>query len=145
MLFNWLAREGWMIFQWWLLVTLAGTAALPLCFRLMHALPDKGYLLARAAGLLLTGFVFWLLATLGLMRSDAGGVMLAWVIVLIGGLVIYFRSADTFDLRTWWRENRSGIIVGELVFASMFLARRATRCIAFLQTIRSLPARSYAA
>lgn len=123
MLFNWLAREGWMIFQWWLLVTLAGAAALPLCFRLMHALPDKGYLLARAAGLLLTGFVFWLLATLGLMRSDAGGVMLAWLIVLIAGLVIYFRSdTGSFDLRTWWRENRSGIIVGELVFASMFLA-----------------------
>ncbi len=130
MLLDWLTREGWMIVQWWLLATLAGAAALPLCFRLLHALPDRGYLLARAAGLLLTGFVFWLLATVGLMRSDAGGALIAWMIVLIGGLVFYFSNADngtsvrdtTFDWRTWWRENRSGIIVGELVFASMFLA-----------------------
>jgi YYY domain-containing protein len=124
---NWLAREGWMIFQWWLLATLAGVAVLPLCLRLLHALPDKGVLLARAAGLLLTGFVFWLLAAVGLMRSNAGGVVVAWLVVLIFSLVIYFREGGgdtrfTFDWRTWWRENRSGIIVGELVFASMFLA-----------------------
>jgi YYY domain-containing protein len=126
---NWLAREGWMIVQWWLLVTLAGVAVLPLCLRLLRALPDRGYLLARAAGLLLTGFVFWLLAAVGLMRSNAGGVVVAWMIVLIFSLIVYFREghdengvSDAFNWRTWWRENRSGIIIGELVFASMFLA-----------------------
>ncbi len=50
--FEWLAREGWMIANWWLLVTLAGAAVLPLCTRLLGALPDRGYTLARAVGLL---------------------------------------------------------------------------------------------
>jgi YYY domain-containing protein len=114
-----------MIVQWWLLVTVAGAAIMPLCLRLLRNLPDKGYLLARAAGLLLTGFVFWLLAAVGLLRSDGGGVVVAWLIVLIFSLIVYFQgndSATAFDWRTWWRENRSGILVGELVFASMFLA-----------------------
>ena len=49
---DWIAREGWMIISWWLIATAAGAAALPLCLRLLHNLPDKGYTLARAAGIL---------------------------------------------------------------------------------------------
>ena len=58
MIADWLAREGWIILSWWLLASLAGAAALPLTFSLLRNLPDRGYTLARALGLLLTGFIF---------------------------------------------------------------------------------------
>ncbi len=113
---DWLAREGWIVLSWWALVTLAGAAIFPALVRLLGGLPDKGYLLARAAGLLVVGFVFWLLVSLGFLRNTTGSMLLAWIIVLVGSLVIYLRGGLAFDWRAWWRENRSVVIVGEVLF-----------------------------
>ncbi len=121
MVFDWLAREGWMVFSWWLLVTLAGLAALPLCTRVLGALPDRGYTLARAVGLLLTGYVFWILGSLGFLRNTSGSIILSWLVVLAIGLTVYFRGSDRFDWRAWWRENRTVVIVGELLFIALFV------------------------
>ncbi len=117
MLFDWLSREGGIVLSWWLLVTLAGAAALPLCLRLLSGLPDRGYTLARAAGLLLVGFVFWLLASLGFLDNTTGSMALAWLIVLLLGLALYFAGGrERIDLRAWWRENSRVVIVGEILF-----------------------------
>lgn len=116
MLIDWLTREGGIVLSWWALVTLAGVAALPLCVRLLGALPDRGYTLARAVGLLLVGFVFWLLASLGFLRNTTDSMILSWVIVLIAGLVLYFGVGKRIDLRAWWRENSRVVLVGELLF-----------------------------
>lgn len=124
MLLEWLGREGGIVLSWWLLATLAGAAALPLCLRLLGGLPDRGYTLARPAGLLLTGFVFWLLASFGFLRNSAGAMILAWVIVLAIALVTYFgvkRAGAADDLRAWWRENKTVVIVGELLFIALLL------------------------
>ncbi len=122
MLFDWLSREGGIVLSWWLLVSLAGVAALPLCLRLLGGLPDRGYTFARAAGLLLVGFVFWLLSSFGFLDNTTGSMVLAWVIVLIVGLMLYFaggrgaQDRERIDLRAWWRENSRVVIVGEVLF-----------------------------
>ncbi|MBL8164506.1 MAG: hypothetical protein JNJ61_21130, partial [Anaerolineae bacterium] len=115
MVFEWLAREGWIVISWWALVTLAGAAVLPLCWRLLGALPDKGYTLARAMGLLLTGFVFWLLSSFGFLRNDNGGILLAWLLTFALALTVYLRG-ESFDWRSWWRENRTVVLLAELLF-----------------------------
>ncbi len=122
MLLEWLSREGGIVLSWWALVTLAGVAALPLCLRLLGGLPDRGYTLARAAGLLLVGFVFWLLASLGFLRNTTDSMALAWLIVLIVALAAYFAAGnERIDLQAWWRENRSVIVVGEILFFVLLL------------------------
>lgn len=121
MITDWLAREGWIVFNWWLLVTLAGVAVLPLCVRLLGGLPDRGYTLARALGLLVVGFVFWLLASLGFLRNIPGSIIFAWLVVLMGGVVYYFRAGTPFDWRGWWQSNRTAIITGEVLFALLML------------------------
>jgi hypothetical protein len=108
--FDWIAREGGIVLSWWALVTLAGWAIFPLLVRLLPGLPDRGYTLARAAGLLLVGFVFWLLACLGLLRNTPGGIILSWGIVLVLSLFMFFRNREAFEWRAWWRENRTAII-----------------------------------
>jgi len=120
-LIDWLTREGGIVLSWWALVTLAGVAALPLCLRLLGGLPDRGYTLARAVGLLLVGFVFWLLASLGFLRNTADSMILSWVIVLIAGLLLYFGAGARIDLRAWWRENSRVVLVGELLFFVLLL------------------------
>lgn len=120
MLFDWIAREGWIFPVWWLLVTLAAAAVFPLCLRLFGALPDKGYTLSRAIGMLLVAFVYWLLASFGFVRNSVGGMVLAWLIVLVASLVI-FKRGGTFDWRAYWRENRSVIITAEILFIVLFV------------------------
>jgi len=112
--FDWLPREGGIVLSWWALVTVAGIGVLPLAFRLLGCLPDRGYTLARALGLLLTGFVFWLLASFGFLRNTPGSMILAWIIVLAVGVILYLR--DPIDLRAWWRENRRVVVIGEVLF-----------------------------
>ncbi|MBK8135992.1 MAG: hypothetical protein IPK52_09145 [Chloroflexi bacterium] len=124
---DWLAREGWMIVNWWLIVTLAGAAALPLAWRMLSSLPDRGYLLARPLGLLTIGFVYWLLNILGFLRNEVGGILLSALIVLGVGLFAVFRAPDYSgrqkreSLREWWARNRGAVIAGEIAFAAMFL------------------------
>jgi YYY domain-containing protein len=117
-LLDWIVREGPIVLSWWALVTLAGVAAFPLLARLLGSLPDRGYTLARAGGLLLVGYVFWLLASLGFLRNTPGDMALAWVIVGVLALVVYSRG-ERLDWRGWWRENRSLVIVTEVLFVVM--------------------------
>ena len=123
MLLEWLSREGGIVLSWWLLVTVAGVAALPLCLRVLGGLPDRGYTLARAVGLLLVGFVFWLLASLGFLSNTTGSMALAWLIVLIVALVAYFGvGRERINLRAWWRENNRVVLVGEIIFIVLLFA-----------------------
>lgn len=125
-MFEWLGNEGWIVLSWWALATLAGAAALPLCMRLLGSLPDRGYTLARAAGILLTSFVFWLLATLGFLRNETGSIILAWFIVLTVGLLVYFevgkRNRRRISISYWWNENRRMIIVFEVLFIVLLMS-----------------------
>ena len=115
MLLDWIVREGGVVLTWWALVSLAGLAVFPLLTRVLGALPDRGYTLARAAGLLLVGYVFWLLANLGFLRNTPGDMVFAWALVAALSLAVYLRG-ERFDLRAWWRENKSAVIVTEVLF-----------------------------
>ncbi len=112
---DWLGREGGDIISWWLLVTLAGAAAWPLLYRILGGLPDRGYTLARAAGLMLTGFIFWFLGSLGMLENTPGGMVFAWMVVLVIGLVAFFRWDDRPPVRDWLREHSPLIIVTEML------------------------------
>jgi len=69
-------------FRFWLILELLGFIALPLAWRLFRALPDRGVAFAKALGLLLTGYALWLGASFGLLRNNAGGAVVAMLIVL---------------------------------------------------------------
>ncbi len=122
LLLDWIAREGAVVFSWWLLVTLAGAAVLPLCARLLNGLPDWGYTLSRAVGMLLVAFVFWLLAVLGFVRNTPGAMTLAWLLVVVGAWIAYFMlPGDRPDWGAWFRENAIVVIVGEVLFIALLL------------------------
>ena len=114
---DWFLREGGYVISWWLLATLAGVAVLPLCTRMLSGLADKGYIFSRTIGILLVGYVYWLLVSFGLLQNTTGGMVLAWLLVAVLAGVVYSRMRDEFDLRTWWAENRKVVIVAEILFA----------------------------
>ncbi len=60
------------ILLWYVLLLAVGWLAFPIAFRLLKDLPDRGFALAKPLGLLLWGFVFWLLASLHIVGNDTG-------------------------------------------------------------------------
>jgi len=119
---DWLGREGGAVVTWWLLATLAGAAVWPLLFRLMRGLPDRGYTLMRPAGVMLTGFVFWSLASLGLLHNSPGAMVFAWLVVLGLSWGVFLRERDRRDsVREWVREHWLVMVISEIVFAALFV------------------------
>ncbi len=128
MLLDWLAREGWMIVNAWLMATAAGIAVLPLCTRLLRGLPDRGFILARALGLALVAYTLWILTTLHVLTNTPVGIACAGVIVLIVA-VIYGISRRNQPLawRAWWKQHRLALIAAELVFVLVLVGWSAYR------------------
>jgi YYY domain-containing protein len=98
--------------KFWLTLELLGLAALPLAWRLFHALPGRGLAFAKALGLLLAGYTLWLGASFGLLRNDLGGAIIALLAVL--GISLWLARAGLqrddegqrpllADLRAHWR------------------------------------------
>ena len=113
-------------FSWYLTITLLGWLAFPLVFRLFPALADRGYSLSRAAGLLVWGYVFWLLTSLGLSQNDAGGLLLG--LLILAGLSVWAYQTVNREQKAvildWLRDNRRLILNVEILFflAFAFLA-----------------------
>lgn len=75
------------ILIWWLIVQALGVAGLPLAGLIFGGLPDGGYPFAKALGLLLTGYLAWLLAMFGL--SGFSAPLLAFCALAVGGLGLW--------------------------------------------------------
>jgi YYY domain-containing protein len=73
---------------WWLVIQAFGLAGLPLAHFLFRALPDRGYAFAKPLGLLLTGYLAWLLAMLGLAPFGTGLLVVSALVVGGVGLVV---------------------------------------------------------
>ena len=76
---------------WYLFITLIGWMVIPISFRLFSKLPDRGYFVSRALGMLLWGYIFWLFTSLGMLRNNLGGLLFS-LIVLISFNVYLLRN-----------------------------------------------------
>jgi YYY domain-containing protein len=108
------------VFLWYLIASLAGLAAFPLAYRLLDGLPDRGYAFTRSLGLLLWGYVFWLLGSLGVLRNDVGGQFFALAILLALSAWL-LRRFDFSQLRAWFQAYRGYVIWVELLFLLAFV------------------------
>ncbi len=118
----WLA-VGW----WWLVVSALGWVAWPLAFRLFGVLRDRGFLLSKTLGWLLSGWLLWIFASSGLAQNTVRNAWLvAGIVALLGAGVLVFtwRDVGKFVRRMW-----GILLVGEVLFGGSFvffvLVRRA--------------------
>ncbi len=115
---------------WYLASSLIGWLTFPLLARLLPALPDRGYTLARAAGLLFWGWLFWILASLGLLRNDLGGLLFALAILIVLAWLAWrmFSVESRGNLASWFSAQRAVVITTELLFLA---------CFAFMTLVRA--------
>ncbi len=114
--------------RWYLAVQVFALAGLPLSLRLFRHLPDRGYGLSKALGLLLAGWVFWILNSFGWLQNTAGGVIVAVAAVLAAGLIVLLTkrahrsgsgAAQFAGLRL---PSIGAVIATEVVFGAAFVA-----------------------
>jgi YYY domain-containing protein len=99
---------------WYLLITLIGLLAFPLAYRLLPFLPDRGYAISRALGLLITSYLFWLLASLQATPNSLGGILLA--VFLLVGIGAAAAGGKWRELIDWIKAQKATLIVMEVVF-----------------------------
>jgi uncharacterized membrane protein len=102
------------VLVWWLVSSVIGLLALPLVWRLFSRLPDRGFGFSRAFGLLATGYVLWLGASVGVIRNDLGGALAAMGVV--AGLSLWAIAGRWAELWAWIRDNRRTLLVIEGLF-----------------------------
>jgi len=111
---------------WYLILTLLGWLTFPLVYHLLPALTDRGYTLARTAGMLVWGYIFWLFVSFGFARNDLGGITFALAILI--ALSAWSLITHHSSLITFLRSNFALILTTELLFLIAF---------AFLAFVRS--------
>jgi YYY domain-containing protein len=107
------------VVAWYLALQLMALAAVPLCWKVLKRLPDRGYAVSKTIGLLGAATIAWLLASFKIMSF--GGLAVFYGILAMAALSViatgghWRRIWD--DLKPLWRS----ILVAEVLFLAAFL------------------------
>lgn len=104
---------------WWLVVQAVALGATPLCLRLFAPLADRGYGLSKAFGLLLLGYLSWLIVVLHLLPNRPPTLWLAMALVLAGSAFAWWR--DGASLLAFWHRRWGLLLLEEAIFALAYV------------------------
>lgn len=105
---------------WYLAISLIGLFSLPLAQYLMPSLKDRGYAFSRVLGLMLIGFIFWILVNYRILQNDPGGILMALLIFTLVSLAVSKRNPLTIFIETF-RSQKWYVLTFELVFLILFI------------------------
>ncbi len=104
---------------WYLAMQAFALVGIPWAFLWLRRLPSRGYALAKALGLLMSGFLLWWGGILHLWGVSLAAVLASMALVLGGGL--YLVRTERRAWWRWWNEHRRFVLTTELLFAIAFL------------------------
>lgn len=104
---------------WVFVMLLLGTAAFPITFWLFPHLSDRGYGVSKQAGLLVFGFLYWILVTFRILPNNWAGVAAVFVLVVLLGCLAAWKSGWD-EVKAWYRDNRWFVILVEGAFILLF-------------------------
>jgi len=110
----------WPTLSWLVLMGLVGLAALPLTLGVLGWLPDRGYVLARPVGVLLLGWLSWMLTNVTPLHYSRGTILLCLGLISAvswGSLLLPGQRRRLADL---WRGQKRLVLVNELLFLAFF-------------------------
>lgn len=113
------------VIAWLAMIEILGWLVFPLAFITFRALTDRGYIFAKALGLLLPAWGVWLLASFHIAPFARWSIAVVMAVVGVIGIGIVWRRGR--EIISFLRENRTAILVEEflyLAFFGLFLAIR---------------------
>jgi len=108
------------ILWWYLATTLIGWLCFPLTTRIFRNLPGKGFAFSRGIGLLIWGFGFWFLTSIGILRNDLVSQWVVLIFLIILSLSLGFINGFN-EIWQWLTVQWRLVLSLELVFLIAFL------------------------
>jgi YYY domain-containing protein len=109
---------------WWLTIEVLGLVALPVAAVLLRPLPDRGYAMSKALGVLLVGWLAYTLAMLKVLPFGRLGLLACTIIVAAFSSWLLYRNGQalTRELVSRFRTARFAryILTAEVLFALLF-------------------------
>jgi YYY domain-containing protein len=107
------------VIVWYLSIGLLGFAVYPLVRLAMPGLVDRGYPLARTAGLLILTYMVWAAGSLNI-PSERFTITAVVILIALVGLLLAYVQRD--EIRQEWRQGRRYYLLAEGLFLAFFLA-----------------------
>ncbi|MBX3062361.1 MAG: glycosyltransferase family 39 protein [Anaerolineae bacterium] len=104
----------------WLTIILFGWIIYPLLWAIFPGLADRGYALAKIAGLLVVSWIVWALGTLRFTSWSSWGILLTMILVAVVGLIAVLRR-DRGAFFAYVRMNWRHFAIVEMITLIMFL------------------------
>lgn len=112
------------IILWYVWAQVFAFGGLLISSQWLRPLPDRGYGLSKALGLLVGGFLYWIVVTLDLSKNEPGAILLALVLLASIGLVLrwFYRHDGLRNGKLFTRDFVAVIVCVEVLFAVSFIA-----------------------
>ncbi|MGB3328112.1 MAG: DUF2298 domain-containing protein, partial [Thermomicrobiales bacterium] len=103
---------------WYLAIQLIALPMIPILWRLFPGLPDRGYALAKTGGLIATGYLAWLIASVRLLQWGQIPIVIAWAALWIVA-ILCLRGQGALFWRSL-RDRRLWFVAAEIIFVAGF-------------------------
>jgi len=110
----------WPAVWWYLALQLLSLPAIPILWRLLGRLPDRGYALAKTFGLVGVSYIAWMIASLRPLPFGPIPIVIGWLVM--AGLALFMVRGDL--RRTWLEDVRMRwlwAVGAEVFFLAVFL------------------------
>ena len=105
---------------WLAAVEVIGLAAFPICHFLFPRLRDRGYAVSKVFGLLLLGYVSWVLSALHLLPSVR--LTIVGLLVLLAAVSAWYAWGRRHEMVEFLRRERNAILMAEGAFLAVLVA-----------------------
>ncbi|MGB3306034.1 MAG: DUF2298 domain-containing protein [Thermomicrobiales bacterium] len=109
----------WPVLWWYLALQLLTLPAIPLLWRLLPGLPDRGYAVAKTLGLVGVAYIAWLLASLRLLEFGPLPIAVGWLV--IAALSLFAVRGRFQDFWSGLRPRWVWLAATEILFVTVFL------------------------
>ena len=106
------------VLGWLAMIEILGWIALPIAFVVFRGLTDRGYIFAKALGILLPAWGAWMLASFHLVGFSQLSILFVILFVVLASAIIVWRRGR--DLLAFVRAQWNVILVEELLFLAFF-------------------------
>ena len=104
---------------WILFIQFIGLLTFPLSFLVFGALRDRGYFLAKTLGLLVVSYLVWIISSFQIVGFSVQSIILVMGLSICVSSILLYKNF--ISIVHFLRSNMRLLIIGELVFASIFI------------------------
>ena len=104
---------------WLLAIEILGLMALPFTFTLFRRLPDRGLVLSKLLGLLVSSYVLWLLGLTQLIPNSRYTIIAILVVLALASFLVMRRKLA--EITSFLRREWLPLLTAELVFLGLYL------------------------